>query len=84
MDAGTWHHRLGHMSEKGMKTTLTKGKLSGLNSIDLDFCEDCLRKAEESRFLEGNESPKVERLELIFIDVWGKASILSHGGLLHL
>jgi len=30
VDVGTWHHRLGHMSEKGMKVMLSKGKLSGL------------------------------------------------------
>ena len=42
IDANTWHHRLGHMSEKGMKTMLTKGKLPEFKPIDLDFCEDCI------------------------------------------
>ena len=34
IDCTTWHHRLGHMSEKGMKVMLSKGKLSGCKSLD--------------------------------------------------
>ncbi|KAE8724080.1 cytochrome P450 71A9-like [Hibiscus syriacus] len=37
-----WHQRLGHMIEKGMKTLLSKGKLSDLKSIDVGLCEDCI------------------------------------------
>ena len=37
-----WHHRLGHMSEKGMKMLLSKGKLLELKSIDFDMCENCI------------------------------------------
>jgi len=55
MDADTWYRQLGHMSEKRTKTVLTKGKLPGLKSIDLDFCEDCQREVEESQFLEGDK-----------------------------
>ena len=40
MDVGVWHWRLEHMSEKGMKIMLSKDKLLGLKSIDLDFFED--------------------------------------------
>ena len=40
VEAGVWHRRLRYMSEKGMKTLLSKDKLPGLKSIDLDFCED--------------------------------------------
>lgn len=35
-----WHQRLGHMSEKGMKVMHLSGKLSGLQSIEIDMCED--------------------------------------------
>ncbi|KAE8690148.1 hypothetical protein F3Y22_tig00110925pilonHSYRG00035 [Hibiscus syriacus] len=35
-----WHQRLGHMSEKGMKTLLSKGKLSDLKNVDVRLCED--------------------------------------------
>ncbi|RVW24170.1 Retrovirus-related Pol polyprotein from transposon TNT 1-94 [Vitis vinifera] len=34
--------RLGHMSEKGMKMLLSKGKLPELKSIDFDMCESCI------------------------------------------
>ena len=40
VNARVWHQRLGHMSEKGMKMMLSKNKLPGLKSVDLDFCED--------------------------------------------
>ncbi|RVW14238.1 Retrovirus-related Pol polyprotein from transposon TNT 1-94 [Vitis vinifera] len=46
VDASTntrlWHRRLGHMSEKGMKMLLSKGKLPELKSIDFDTCESCI------------------------------------------
>ena len=41
-DASLWHRRLGHMSEKGMKMLLSKGKLPELKSINLDMCESCI------------------------------------------
>ena len=34
LDAGVWHQRLGHMSEKRMKVMLSKDKLSALKSIN--------------------------------------------------
>ena len=37
-----WHRRLGHMSEKGMKMLLLKGKLPELKSIDFNMCESCI------------------------------------------
>ena len=38
-DTNLWHRKLGHMSEKGMKMLLSKGKLLELKSIDFDMCE---------------------------------------------
>ena len=40
-DTSLWHRKLGHMSEKGMKMLLSKGKLPELKSIDFDICESC-------------------------------------------
>ena len=37
-----WHQRLGHMSEKGMKSLLSKGKLPNLKNVDVSLCEDCI------------------------------------------
>ena len=42
-----WHYRLGHMSEKGMKLLLSKGKLSGLKSAEFDLCEGCIFKKQK-------------------------------------
>jgi len=59
VDVSTWHHWFGHMSEKGMKTMLSKGKLLGLKSIDLGFLwRLCPWEVEESQFLEGNKVPE--------------------------
>ena len=41
-DISLWHRRLGHMSKKGMKMRLSKGKLPELKSIDFDLCESCI------------------------------------------
>ena len=58
-DTSLWHHRLGHMSEKGMKMLLLKGKLLELKSIDFDMCESCiLRKQKNVSFLKIGRTPK--------------------------
>ena len=41
-DTSLWHRRLGHMSEKGIKMLLSKGKLAKLKSINFDMCESCI------------------------------------------
>ena len=73
-EAGTntslWHHKLGHMSEKGMKMLLSKGKLPKLKSIDFDMCESCiLGKQKNVSFLKTGRTPKVEKLELVHTDL---------------
>ncbi|KAB5537970.1 hypothetical protein DKX38_015503 [Salix brachista] len=40
--ADLWHYRLGHMSQKGMKQLLSRGKLPELKSVDLSTCESCI------------------------------------------
>ncbi|WVZ18179.1 hypothetical protein V8G54_005501 [Vigna mungo] len=76
-----WHQRLGHMSEKGMKIMHSKGKLPGLQSIEIDMCEDCiLGKQKRVSFQTSRRTPKKEKLELIHSDVWGPTTISSIGG----
>ena len=36
----TWHRRLGHMSEKGMKMMLESGMLHVLTSLEMSQCEE--------------------------------------------
>ena len=42
VDTTLWHHRLGHMSEKGMQMLHKRNLLPDLKLIDLDFCENCV------------------------------------------
>ena len=78
LDAGVWHQRLGHMNEKGMNIMLSKDELSGLKSIDLDFCEDCIyEKQRRVNFSKVRKTLKAKRLELVHTKVWGKVSVLS-------
>ncbi|KAK2366240.1 putative mitochondrial protein [Trifolium repens] len=76
-----WHQRLGHMSEKGMKVMHSKGKLPGLQSVEIDMCEDCIfGKQKRVSFQKSGKKPKKERLELVHSDVWGPTTVSSIGG----
>ena len=66
------------MNEKGMKTMLSKDKLSGLKSIDLNLCEDCVYgKQQRVSFSNVRKTLTAERLELVHTDIWVKASVFS-------
>ena len=72
----TWHRRLGHMSEKGMKMLLESGMLHGLTSLEMSQCEDCiLGKQTRVSFLKTARMLKKEKLELVHNDVWGPAPV---------
>ena len=76
-----WHQRLGHMSEKGMKTLLLKGKLPDLKNVDVGLCEDCIfGKQKKVSFTNIGKTPKAERLELVHTDVWGPSPVSSLAG----
>ena len=76
-----WHLRLGHMSEKGMKMLLSKGKLSELKSIDFNMCESyILGKQKNVSFLKTGRTPKAEKLELVHTDLWGSSPVASLRG----
>jgi hypothetical protein len=52
VDTTLWHHRLGHMSDKGMQILHKKKLLPDLKQIDLDLCEHCVYgKQKRFRFL---------------------------------
>ena len=79
-----WHQRLGHMSEKGMKTLLSKGKLPDLKNVDVGLCEDCIfGKQKQVSFTKISKTPKAERLELVHTDVWGPSPVSSLAGSLY-
>ena len=64
-----------------MKLLLSKGKLPELKSIDFDMCENCiLGKQKNVSFLKTGRTSKVEKLELVHINLWGPSSVASLGG----
>ena len=76
-----WNRRLGHMSEKGMKMLLSKGKLLELKSIDFDMCESCiLGKQKKVSFLKIGRTLKAEKLKSVHTDLWGPSLVASLGG----
>ena len=65
-----WHHRLGHMSEKGMQTLHSRKLLPSLKQVDLEFCEDCVYgKQKRIRLLRVGKEKKSENLDLVHTDV---------------
>ena len=80
-DTSLWHHRLGRISEKGMKMLLSKGKLAELKSIDFDMCESCiLEKQKNVSFLKTGRTSKAKKLELVHTDLWGPSLVASLKG----
>ena len=80
-DTNLWHRRLGHMSEKGMKMLLSKGKLPELKSIDFDMCDRCiLGKQKRVSFLKTGRIPKAKKLELVHTNLWGPSPVASLRG----
>ena len=70
IDTSLWHRRLGHMSEKGMKMLLSKGKLPELKSINFDICESyILGKQKNVSFLKTSRTSKDKKLELVHTDL---------------
>ena len=83
-NASLWHCRLGHMSEKGMKMLLSKGKLPELKSINLDMCESyILGKHKMVSFLKTGRILKDRKLELLYTNLWGPSPVASLGGSRH-
>jgi hypothetical protein len=81
VDTTLWHHRLGHMSEKGMQILHKRNLFPDLKQIDLDFCEHCVYgKHKRVIFLRVRKEKKSERLELVHTDVWGPTQVSSLGG----
>jgi hypothetical protein len=81
VDTTLWHHRLGHMSEKGMQILHKRNLFPYLKQIDLDFYENCVYgKKKRVRFLRVGKEKKSERLELVHTNVWGPTQVSSLGG----
>jgi hypothetical protein len=71
VDTTLWHHRLGHMSEKGMQILHKINLLQDIKQIDLNFCEHCVYgKQKGVRFLRVGKVKKNEKLDLVETYVW--------------
>ena len=69
-DTSLQHRKLGHMSKKGIKMLLSKGKLPELKFVDFDMCESCiLGKHKRVSFLKTGRTPRAKKLELIHTDL---------------
>ena len=81
VNSSLWHCRLGHMSEKGMKVMLSKGKLPELKSVEHSLCESCIfGKQKRVSVSKSGREPKAAKLELVHTDVWGPSHVTSLGG----
>lgn len=75
----TWHHRLGHMSERGLKVLVERDLLLGLKSVSLPFCEQCVIRKQHRLKFDRSTTKSKHILELIHSDVW-ESSQMSLGG----
>jgi len=75
-----WHQRLGHMSEKGLKMLVARGKLPELKRVESEFCEPCVFGKKKVSFVKTGRAPKAHKLEFVHSDVYGPTSVASIGG----
>ena len=74
-----WHHRLGHLSQSGMKILSCFGYVPGFNFSDFSICEHCYGKQTQSPHKRGS-TQKSEPLTLVHSDVCGPMLTLSMDG----
>ncbi|XP_025616567.1 uncharacterized mitochondrial protein AtMg00300-like [Arachis hypogaea] len=66
----TWHHKLGHVSKRGLKILIERNLISGLKSINLSFCKHCVT-SKQHRLAFGRSTARSKHIsELIHSDVW--------------
>ena len=75
-----WHSRLGHISQKGMKTLQCFGYIPVLDYIDFPLCEHCIYgKQTRLTSLPLNKTPG-EPLDLVHSDLCGPMPHKTLGG----
>ncbi|GJY92265.1 gag-pol polyprotein [Tanacetum coccineum] len=73
--AVTWHQKLGHMSEQGMKILVERKLLHGLTNVSLPLCEHCVISKQHHLKLKTSNSRSVSLLKLVHSDVWQAPAI---------
>ncbi|GJZ52427.1 gag-pol polyprotein [Tanacetum coccineum] len=75
----SWHQKLGHMSEQGMKILVDRKLLPCLIKVSLPFYEYCVISKQHRLKFKASNSRSVSVLELVHSDVW-QAPVQSLGG----
>lgn len=65
-----WHHKLGHMPERGQKILADQKLLPVFTKVSLPFCEYCVTSKQHRLKFSTSNSRSKEILELIHFDVW--------------
>ncbi|GJR00053.1 retrovirus-related pol polyprotein from transposon TNT 1-94 [Tanacetum coccineum] len=68
--AFSWHKKLGHMSEQGMKILVERKLIPGLTKVSLPFCEYCVISKQHRLKFKASNSRSVSVLELVHSSVW--------------
>ncbi|GKC33375.1 gag-pol polyprotein, partial [Tanacetum coccineum] len=68
--AVSWHQKLGHMSEHGMKILVERKLIPGLTKVSLPFYEYCVISKQHRQKFKTSNSRSVYVLELVHSDVW--------------
>jgi len=75
----SWHLKLSHMSERGLKVLAEQNLLPGLKSVNLPFCEHCVTSKQHRLKFQRSTAKSKSKLDLIHSDVWESPAI-SLGG----
>ena len=78
--ADLWHHRLGHMSEKGLETLKKLNLLPKVKDITISPCDHCLVRKQRRTSFASTSTRKSEVLELVHSNVCGPMEVKSLGG----
>lgn len=77
----SWHKRLGHVTERGLKILAEKNLLPVIKSTEFKFCEHCIMGTQKRvSFLRNNSKRDTKILDLVHSDVCGPFNIKSLGG----
>nr|GEW42722.1 retrovirus-related Pol polyprotein from transposon TNT 1-94 [Tanacetum cinerariifolium] len=68
--AVTWHQKLRHMLEQGMKILMERKLLPGLTKVSLPFCDYCVISKQHRLKFKTSNSRSVSVLELVNSDVY--------------
>ena len=60
----SWHQKLGHMSEQGMKILVERKLIPGLTKVSLPFCKYCIISKQHRLKFQASNSRSVSILEV--------------------